>query len=257
MDRDAVFEAWAPRECVWTPWAKPVLFAHVDAVATEDFQLPRPTWLRPELLDVVQSATGYRASAREGTAAVVVDLPSIEGVAIGLALADFGFRPVPLYNALPAPEAIVPMYDLVRALVAGAEELGRCVLLPTAPPAFLLDARRDARGIRARDGQFDNRSLAFPTDFPSASRLRDGGVRAVVLIQAGSDDVRPDVAQILGGWQKEGLPIFLLRADASEPAARIVVRGQGILGRVSLWLRRAVLKRDSRGAFGAPIPQSG
>jgi hypothetical protein len=257
MDRDAVFEAWAPRDGAWSAWAKPVLFAHVESATTRDFHLPRPTWIRQELLSVGPSAERYRASAREGTSALVVDLPGIEGVSLGLALADLGFQPVPLYNALPAAQAIVPMDDVIHALVVGAEELDRNGPSPTAPPAFLLDARRHGEGLPVRGGHFDNRSLVFSTDFPSASRLRDGGVRAVILIQNRSDSVRPDVAQVLAGWQKEGLPIFLLHAGSSEAGARIVVRGGGFLGRVSLWLRRAALQRDDRGAFGGPIPQGG
>jgi hypothetical protein len=236
---------------------KPVLFAHLDTVTVEGFALPRPTWIRGEHLRVAETVTRYRTSAREGTPAVVVDLPGIEGIAVGLALADFGFRPVPLYTALPAPEAIVPMFDLVRALIAGAEELGRKALPRAAPPAFLLDARRDGRGRQGKPGQFDNRSLAFPTDFPSANRLRDGGIGAVVLIQAGSNDVREDIAQTLAAWAKGGLPQFLLRADAPQLPAPIAVRAHGLLRRFALWLRRASLRRDASGGFGGRIPQGG
>ena len=35
--------------------------------------------------------------------AVVLDLPGAEGVRVGLELAARGYRPVPLYNAVPLP----------------------------------------------------------------------------------------------------------------------------------------------------------
>jgi len=41
--------------------------------------------------------------------ALVVDLPGAEGVAAGLAFAGRGYRPVPLYNALPDPHALPPL----------------------------------------------------------------------------------------------------------------------------------------------------
>jgi hypothetical protein len=97
----------------------------------------------------------------------------------------------------------------------------------------------------------------FPTDFPSAARLRDSGIRAVVLIQAGSNDVRADLAETLAGWQKEGLPASLIRADAPQAATRIAIRAPGLLGRFSLWLRRTSLMRDESGGFGVRIPHGG
>jgi hypothetical protein len=261
VDREAVFDAWAPRDCAWTPWVKPVLFAYVGSVSTEGFALPRPTWIRADLLRVVDTTDRYRASARDGVPAVIVDLPGVEGVAVGLALADLGFRPVPLYTALPAPNAFVPMDDLVRALVAGAPGLVEKALPPNAPPAFLLDARRDGRGTgrgtRWRGSSFDNRSIAFPTDFPSAARLRAGGVGAVVLVQSASDDLYADLVQTLSNWQKASLPAFLLRADAPKLAAPMTVRPPDLFDRVALWLWRKALTVDKSGAFGGRIPHGG
>jgi hypothetical protein len=149
------------------------------------------------------------------------------------------------------------MDDVLRALIAGAAELRGKTLSPAAPPAFLLDARRHGLGAIALAGMFDNRSIAFPTDFPSAARLRGGDIQAVVLIQNGSNRLRPDVGHTLAAWQKDGLPAFLLRADAPEVATPLVVRGPGILDRVSFWWRRATLRRDEHGAFGTRIPQAG
>jgi hypothetical protein len=145
VDRDAIFEAWAPRRGPWTPWAKPILFAHVEAVPVE-ILVPRPTWMRRELLGAPDEAATYRSGAHVGSTAVVVDLPGVESIAMGLALADLGFRPVPLFNALPSPAPVVPMRDVVRAIVSGASLLAGSQPPPHAPPAFLLDARRAGPG---------------------------------------------------------------------------------------------------------------
>ena len=216
---------------------------------------PRSTWLYPGLLgdpDVVQD---YRTAARPATRAIVVDLPGVESVAVGLALADFGFRPVPLYAAVPSAQAAVPMWEVIRALLYGAQELPRKGLPPEAPPAFLLDARRDGGDALVRRGQYDNRSFAFVTDFPSAARLREAGIKAAVLIQSGDAAPSADLASILATWQVNGLPIHLLRADAPAPAAPIRVRPPGLLARLARLLRPVPVP-DHQGRFGRWIPSS-
>ena len=35
MNKHEAYEAWAPAESVWTPWTKPVLFAHMEAARTD------------------------------------------------------------------------------------------------------------------------------------------------------------------------------------------------------------------------------
>src|SRR5207237_10752189 len=123
----------------------------------------------------------------------------------------------PLCNSLPSSQSIVPMEDVVRAIIVGAERLAQEPPSPHAAPAFLLDARRAGPLTRPRPGQFDNRSLTFETDFPSASTLRQAGVIDVTLIQSGSDRPASDVAVTLAKWQASGIAIRLLRADS--PAA--------------------------------------
>src|SRR5262249_22294261 len=130
MDREAAFAAWAPRGAAWTSWAKPVLFTYVDGLAA--LSPPAAKWLDKGLLGYDRDAHGYRTSARPRSQAIVVDLPGIESVAAGLELADVGFRPVPLFAAIPSEAAVVPMWEVVRALLYGAEELPRKGLSPDA-----------------------------------------------------------------------------------------------------------------------------
>src|SRR5580765_130756 len=90
MNKVEVFSTWAPENSIWSPWAKPVLFAHLDSALSYIPVAGAPgdvSWSPPP----------------DERVAIVLDLPGAEGVIIGLALAVRGYRPVPLYNALPLP----------------------------------------------------------------------------------------------------------------------------------------------------------
>jgi hypothetical protein len=251
VDRYEVFEAWAPSGGRWTPWAKAIVFAHVDGVVGE---LPSaPSWAVPELFSVDARGADYRTSAGARRAAIVLDLPGAEGVSAAVALARCGWRPVPLYAALPSADAVVPMYEIVRALLAGAEELRRMTVPADAPPAFVLDARRAGHSSMARPGSFDNRSGVFTTDVPSASRLREAGMTEVVLVQEGIDAPRSDLARVLAGWQKAGIALRLLRADRVATPTELRVPTDWLGALAAFWWRLSLRGSPVEG-FGGHVP---
>src|SRR6516165_4187839 len=88
MNKDAHFSIWAPDDSPWSPWAKPVLFAYLDAAPPQS-----------AVTEVVQDLSWCPSPAER--AALVLDLPGPEGVLVALSLP--GYRPVPLYNAVPLP----------------------------------------------------------------------------------------------------------------------------------------------------------
>jgi hypothetical protein len=249
-----VYEVWAPPSGRWTPWAKPAVFPLVDSILPS--APPDPASVPSETFTLGPLATRYRANARVSFVAVVVDLPGARSVAVGLALGRLGFRPVPLFNALAAPGAAVPMDEVVRALLGGAEELRSMALARDAPPAFLLDSRRAGEGVSVNRGMFDNRSVAFATDFPSARVLQEHGLGRVVLVQTGQPQPRLDLAQTLSAWQSAGLELALVRADSSGEATPLRVRPPGLGTAVALWWRRRWLRGNDRDGFGAYLPQS-
>src|SRR6185437_4875132 len=112
MNKDELLQMWAPSESVWSRWAKPVLFAHWSA---ENHRPPGP--LAEPLPGVDWSPLA------DGTTVIVTDLPGVMGVRIGMSLAAKGYRPVPLYNAVPAPwgasRAVVDATSILNALVEG------------------------------------------------------------------------------------------------------------------------------------------
>src|SRR5580658_7817741 len=91
MNKEEIYSAWAPSSSRWSTWAKPVLFAHLHLLRDAP------------AIDVVGD-TSWSPPAHAKTA-LVLDLPGAAGVQMGVGLAQKGYRPVPLYNAIPCPVA--------------------------------------------------------------------------------------------------------------------------------------------------------
>jgi hypothetical protein len=189
---------------------------------------------------------------REGAIAIVVDLEGVASVAAGVALAAKGFRPVPLYNGAHGADAVVDQEPLLAALAGGADALRALDLRSSAPPAFLLDARRfPAR--TAAPGKLDNRWMVFPQDLPSANLLLSRGIRRAVVLFEGR--MMDDLAHVLRRWQEGGVRIEgkpekegdLPRAiDVPKPSRYRAMwyRALAILG----------LGRSDAGGFGMRVP---
>jgi hypothetical protein len=101
---------------------------------------------------------------------------------------------------------------------------------------------------------FDNRTVAFPTDFPSAARLEEAGVEAVVLVQEGDHAPRSDLAQTLAVWQRAGVVMNVVRADAPVAARPIHVEGPGLFERMRLMWARFSAQGNARDGFGRYLP---
>jgi hypothetical protein len=256
MNKEEIFSIWAPENSIWSRWAKPVLFAHLDSALSH---IP------------VTSAPGdvSWSPAPNEKVAVVLDLPGAEGVLIGLALAGKGYRPVPLYNALPLPfgqtllspatisrVAAVDVLPIISALRTGTKLLRQLTLPPDAPPAFLLDANR--KGTRKMiPGEFDNRSVSFTTDFPSANFLASQSIQRVLLVQKQALEPQPDLAHTLRRWQDGGLTLERLRLEPLSPREPFEVSRPVWYGAMFQRVLSAVgFRRASGGGFGAWIPDS-
>jgi hypothetical protein len=237
------------------------------------------TWLEPS-----DTSSGYRDRTRKSgdlSTAVVLDLPGPLGVAWGIALARKGWRPVPLYNAIPGgtpggvpmvsssgrfgavpvlrdTSALVDMQPIVSALRRATHALAELPLPPERPPVFLLDANR--RDGFASPGRFDNRSISLPTDFPSAVFLRSRGIERVVVVQRVGVEPQEDLAHTLLAWQQGGVPILVKELERDTEPQTIEVRPPSQFR--SLWYRALAtmgLKRAPLGGFGGtiPIPSAG
>ncbi len=252
MTKEEIFATWAPETSLWSRWAKPVLFAHLNSAAR-----PAP---KPEPpLDL-----GWIAPASE-MAALVVDLPGAKGVSVALVLAVRGYRPVPLYNAVPAPAegllsgpsgaagiAAVDLSPVMAELVRGAERLAQLRIPSGAPPVFLLDANRHGLRRQMQPGAFDNRSICFTTDFPSANFLLAHGIKRAVLVQESTLVPQPDVAHILRRWQDGGLALERAQLDLPiRPVPFQVARPSWYGAMFQRALAAFGLHRAAGGGFGA------
>jgi hypothetical protein len=248
LDSDALYHVWAPPDSPWSPWVKPVLIAHFQ---TFDERLADP--LPP--VDVTWAPTA------EGRTAIVCDRRGAIGVATGLALAERGYRPVPLYNALPSPHpltarAVVDVDSILWELARSSPSLASLQIPPKAPPAFLLDATR--RTGSAYSGLFDNRSVSFPSDFPSANLLQLAGITQVLLVQDLSRTPLPDLAPTLHAWQQAGIGISALAVGIDQAPRSIDVRKPSWWSRLWQWLFTSLaLHGNARRGFGGFVPQSG
>jgi hypothetical protein len=258
MNKEQIFSVWAPDVSLWSRWVKPVLFAHLDV-----------GWSVVPLAPVTEDLSWVPSPAEK--VALVVDLPGAEGVFAGLALAKLGYRPVPLYNAVPQPSgflmpdlldplahsglAAVNVLPILCAISQGTHQLAAQKLPFDAPPAFLLDSNRVGDGLSVQPGEFDNRSISFTTDFPSANYFAANGIERVCLIQRDRLLPHQDLAHSLRRWQEAGFILERRRINFPEPRERFEVPRPTWYGAMFQRALAAVgFRRAWSGGFGGWMP---
>src|SRR3954471_3460411 len=95
---EEVFAVWAPNESPWSVWAKPVLFAQMTPVMIFEHEQREPLAIDPPPPSLPPASQKV---------ALVIDCPGARSVSLGLAAASVGYRPVPLFNALPGSEGTI------------------------------------------------------------------------------------------------------------------------------------------------------
>lgn len=254
MNARILYSLWAPGPSPdapgWSRWASPVLFAHLDPASLNSPSSEALSW--PQI--------GWAPRPDENTL-LILDLPGPLAISSGMALAQRGFRPVPIFNGCPAPPAFggrvsIDLRPLMEALVHASHALRSLDLPPSAPPAFLLDAHRMTGPSRPAPGTFDNRWRVLPEDFPSANFLLASGIRRVLLVQNSEVQPADDLAHVLYRWQRAGIEIAGKRIQDADPAKTIAVKRPR---RFRFWwysvLVRMGLRRNSAGGFGAIVPE--
>lgn len=210
--------------------------------------------LTRETLGMECELNPYRERFVSTDTAVVVDLPGQSSAETGIALAILGYRPIPLYNAIPGPRAVVNLTLVMDVLVDGANTVGGVPL--SAPPAFLLDSNRLGRSALILEGSFDNRSICRPSDFPSAATMKRAGIRRAVVVT--TTTTSDDLEDTLLDWQTEGIELWLKRTSDDLPATRVALKAPNVLKRVFRSIRRQLLPLRPDGSFGEFIgPSSG
>lgn len=247
MTGEEIFNAWTPAFSRWAVWAKPVLFTDLSSwvggfSSGSNWETLNVDWVKSVTPDP----------------ALVLDLPGSQSILYALALAKAGYQPVPLFNCCSASfaEEVLPTLELRDGLARGATDLQAMPLSSKAPPAFLLDADRlNGRGVPS-PGMFDNRWMAFPQDFPSATFLREAGITNIVLVQASAVKPQEDLRQVLLRWQDAGLQVLSKSLDDSLPPAPLQVTPTPTYH----WfferaLAMAGFRHNSAAGFGSVIPE--
>jgi hypothetical protein len=254
MTREMIFDIWAPAGSRWSPWVKPILFSfmseiHVGASVPESSTTDL-SWLPPA----------------DGSTLLVLDLPTAQAASDAVEFAKRGYRPVPLYNASPWEEnsqlaeiapPLVDVGSIVHALRAVTPLLAMESLSDTAPPAFLLDWNRRVPMRAVEPGCLDNRSVSFPTDFPSANFLLAHGLRRVVLVQRYHPQPQADLAHTLRAWQNAGLAIEVKELDEAGAPRPVEVSTPSFFGKCFYHaLKMLGFKRSTLGGFGGILPEA-
>jgi hypothetical protein len=259
--REKLFDTWAPRGSRWSRWAKPALFAQLVHRPIESDEASR---------DPYRGATGPWSSILTHWApppqetALVVDLPGRAAVDTGLALAARGYQPVPLFNVCTDVGEVIDQKPLLAALTEGAAYLDSLTLPPDAPPAFLLDARRQVPERPLTVGAFDNRWIIYPSDLPSARFFARQAIRRMWLIAA--QEPASDVLDVFEGFL-DGDGLELAFKDPAIPGPADPMRLERSPTGLGRWLRRDQLVQTmkprlwlSRRGFGGriePPPSNG
>jgi hypothetical protein len=254
MNKEEIYSAWAPSSSRWSTWAKPVLFAHLHLLRDA-----------PAIDVVGDTSWSPPAHAR---IALVLDLSGAEGVRMGVGLAQKGYRPVPLYDAIPCPlpesvinppaihHTAVDVLPIASALRNGATQLTGLQIFADAPPAFLLDSRRRGTAQNMSPGDFDNRSVCYTTDFPSANFLLAAGIQKVLLVQETALEPLSDLAHVLRRWQDGGIKLERIRLQPPSPVEPFTVSRPSWFG--AMFARVLIglgLRRAGGGGFGAWVPE--
>ena len=271
------FEAWAPPHAPWSAWAKPTLFVgaatkapaapgsrSIGGPAVDPLTAPTDSYLPPMSAPATPDDVSW-ADHIPKRAALILDMPGPTGIRAGLALRSRGYWPVPLYNATTGPSPVVhvgatawTLLDAAPALAASPPREGDAHL-----PCFLIDDGRCPLVTNVQ-GRFDNRSIVFPQDFPSATRLKAGGVESVLVVHHTYQSatipggrLADDLAHVLYAWQRDGLPVRRFTPGAEkEPLLATIKRPGGFGLAIKRVLTLGGLHRAAAGGFGTWVPEA-
>ena len=242
--REEIFEIWVPPHGAYSTWAVPVLFAQLP-------ERPDDGWIR-ELEVPLQF--DWCPSLPDRTC-IVLDLSGPASVSTALALAESGYRPVPMFNACHGEHAVIDQTPIMQALHAGADVLVHHPLADDAPPVFMIDSRRMNGSLPVLPGMFDNRWKVFPQDFPAADVLLSRDIKSCLVVQD-VEAIAEDLTHVLRRWQDAGLEVLRKIATKDEPPTIVDVPKPPKYR--SVWYRAAAqeeMKRNVRGGFGYIVPE--
>lgn len=214
MTAKEVYKIWAPVGKRWVDWVRPVPFVTIGHYSKSYGVILQPLasiqFLEKQeenQLKTILGINGWNMSYLKQTA-VIVDMCGGESVSYGVALTDYGFRPIPVFNGTieqQGARATVDNQSVGMALELMAKELLEKEIADDARPAFLLDRNRLNR-YKLDDSVYDNSWDVYPQDLPSPKYFLENSIENILVI--GGKKISKDIKKILVDHQKKGLKIF-------------------------------------------------
>lgn len=189
-----VYKCWYKENNKWCKWIKPTLFVDLDNQILKDivdYEIPHIFYV-----DKLRSDT-----------AIIIDEDGDKTIKEGIALINFGYILVPLFNSpypLPNSKSLVSNLSIATLLIWGGTILKDKTVSDFAPPVFLLDKNRLNR-YRKDKSLFDNSYDIYSQDLPTSNYFKNNGIKNIIVK---SDKINPDLNEILNKYRKNGINIL-------------------------------------------------
>jgi hypothetical protein len=181
----------APAQASLAPFYVPTLFQALGAASNASLRSAMtPVAPRAGGVDVRRGKSIlslFEAVKMPADTAVILDVDGPTAVAVAAGMAP-GFEPVFVFDNWPHPLGVVPSHLTLGAALYHRPTFlrARAARAVPAPPVFVLDRNRLAH-YADEDDQFDNRYVAR---LPTATSLRELGIRHVLYVPPGKSDMR-------------------------------------------------------------------
>lgn len=202
-----IYKCWYKENNKWCKWIKPTLFVDLDNQILKnvvDYEIPH---------------IYYIDKLRDDTA-IIIDEDGDSSIKEGLALMNFGYVLVPLFNSpypLPNSKSLVSNLSIATLLIWGGTILKDKTVSDVAPPVFLLDKNRLNRYHKDKS-IFDNSYDIYSQDLPSSNYFKNNGIKNIILK---SDKINPDLNEILNKYRKNGLNILYTNGYETPKKAKL------------------------------------
>lgn len=198
MTNKEAYKIWAPFGKKWVDWVRPVPFVPINN-KTRQFQ---PMGITMPYISVLLKSNTLNETA------IIVDLPGTQSIEVGIYLAQYGCRPIPIHNGTveqKGARATTDNSSIASALVWGAKHLSSTFIKENPTPVFLTDTNRLQRQ-RIDCSIFDNSWDVYHQDLPTEEYFLNNGITKILVIS--NNGVSKDLKRIFAEYPKKKLSIY-------------------------------------------------
>ena len=203
-----IYEIYAKKDAKWTEWIRPVPFVGID------------TYNRKNIRPINDKKITFIDKYEEDIA-IFIDLPNIESIEFGIALAKIGYRPIPIFNGVDEQiksTATTPTYLVEESLISGAQKLKNIEIKLNANPVFLLDSNRLNR-YRKKESIFDNSWDLYGQDIPSYNYFKKNNITKIIVV---GEKINRDLRKIFFKFQDAGITFY--KTDGYSKIEKVILK---------------------------------